>query len=126
MRRGDNGTVGRQGMDACIPQAAFHENVNGSRHLRTRLGSADRGNRYRLEPGAFPSVDPIALYLLLHRMDRIELLADTAGKICLGALDFRRDRIADDEVAEPLLGLGDTAAEQSPDERQIDAARTVI
>ena len=111
MRRGDNGTVGRQGVDAGIPQAAFHEDGNGSRHLRIRFGSAGWGNRYRLEPGAFPGVDPIALYFLLHRMDRIELLADIAGKICLGALDPRRDRIADDEVSELFLGIFDAAAE---------------
>ena len=111
MRRGDNGTVGRQGMDAGVPQAAFRENGNGSRHLRICLGSADGRDRNRFEPGAFPGIETLVLYLLLHRMDCIELLADIAGKICLGALDPRSDRIADDEVAELLLGLGDTAAE---------------
>ena len=48
-------------------------------------------------------------------MDCIELLADIAGKICLGTLDPRSDRIADDEVSELFLGIFDAAAEQSTD-----------
>ena len=111
MRRGDNGTVGRQGMDAGVPQAAFRENGNGSRHLRICLGSADGRDRNRFEPGAFPGIETLVLDLLLHRMDCIELLADIAGKICLGTLNSRRDRIADDEVSELFLGIFDAAAE---------------
>ena len=59
-------------------------------------------------------------------MDGIKLLADIAGKVCLGAFDFRCDRVADDEIAEPFLGLVGVAAQKASDECEVHTSRTVI
>ena len=85
-------------MDAGVPQAALYENGDGLSHSLARLGSSNRGNRLGFKPGALSGVKTFSFNLPLQRTDGIKLLADIAGKVCLGTFDFRCDRVADDEV----------------------------